>query len=204
MSRTNTCVPSEALVELSKLYEKFTSKNSKAHKYFKNPKTEFRRFLEMDMNVDIDTIEYMAMAGNFTKGDVRTLSDKLDNIIKSAESGKLKGVGWLYVPASFAKIDPTIKETLDNYQRVGHYNQARGLQDQSDLQKLYDFLRVESEDRAAKKPTYFDNVVEKYIKRPLGKTPQQKMNNLTKLKRKVIASAKAGKQGSAKELVRLT
>ena len=204
MSRPNRCVPSGALVNLSNLYEKFTNKKSEAHKYFNNPKEEFKRFIEMDMGVDIHDIEYMARAGNFNKGDVRSLSDKLDNILKSARKGELKGISSLYVPASFAKIDPTIRETLQNYQAAGHHTQARGLRDQSDLQALYDFLRGESESRAASNPTFFDNVVEKYIKRPLGKTPQQKMNNLTKLKRKAIASAKAGKQGSAEELTRLT
>ena len=204
MSRPNRCVPSGALVNLSELYEKFTNKKSEAHKYFNNPKEEFKRFVEMDMGVDIHTIEFMARAGNFSKGDVRTLSNKLDNILKSVREGNLKGVSWLYVPASFAKIDPTIRETLQNYQAAGHHTQARGLRDQSDLQSLYDSLRLESESRAAKNPTFFDNVVEKYIKRPLGKTPQQKMNNLTKLKRRAIANAKAGKQGAAEELTRLT
>ena len=204
MSRPNRCVPSGALANLSELYEKFTNKKSEAHKYFNNPKEEFKRFIEMDMGVDIHTIEFMARAGNFSKGDVRTLSNKLDNILKSVREGNLKGVSWLYVPASFAKIDPTIRETLQNYQAAGHHTQARGLRDQSDLQSLYDSLRLESESRAAKKPTFFDNVVEKYIKRPLGKTPQQKMNNLTKLKRRAIANAKAGKQGAAEELTRLT
>ena len=204
MSRPNRCVPSGALVELSKLYEKFTGKNSEASKFFNSPKAEFKRFIEMDMGVDLDSITYMARAGNFSKGDVRSLSNKLDNMIKSVQSGKLEGLEYFYVPASFAKIDPTIHKTLRDYQNAGHHNQARGLKDQSDLQQLYDFLRVESEDRASKLPTFFEGVVQKYIKRPLGKTPQQKMNNLTKLKRKTIAAAKAGVLGSADELVKLT
>ena len=205
MSRPSRCIPSEALKELSKLYESFTGPGSKASKYFHAPKSEFRRFLEMDMGVDIDTIEYMARAGNYSKGDVKSLSDKLDNVISSLETGKLKGIGWLYVPASFAKIDPTINQVLKDYQAAGHHTQARGLKDARDVQKLYDLLRLESEFRANNdSPGKFDKIINKYIKRPLGRTPQQKLNKLTKLKRMAIAEAKAGKPGAASNLVKLT
>tara|TARA_R100001082_G_scaffold39682_1_gene20887 strand:+ start:9863 stop:12856 length:2994 start_codon:yes stop_codon:yes gene_type:complete len=204
MSRPTYCTASEALVKLADLYDDFTGPKSNAYKHLTDPKGEFRRFVELELGVDIDAIKFMASAGNLTKGDVRGLKIKLDEHIKNLESGELPGSVEWYVPAAFAKKDPSIYKTLNNLQRAGFKDQARRLLDSDSSQILLDSVKKEAELRAISTPGLFDSVVKKYFKPILGLTPQQKHNKYTKLKRRYIAEAKAGIEGSAANLEKFT
>ena len=198
MSRQALCYPSEVLESLADLYDGFTGKKSRASKYLRDPKSAFADFVYMELGVEMDKIKYIAQAGGLSKGDVRGLGIKLDKHFKSFIKGDMSGsVNW-YVPASFAKKDPTIVRTLDNYQKAGFRLQSRMIQDDADMTRILSAVRNEAEITGIKA-----GVMPDFLKRLAGKTPQQKHNALTNLKRKTIFEAHAGKEGAAEKLEEL-
>ena len=202
VSRPTYCVSSKALKALGELYDEFTGPKSSAYKYMNDPKAEFARFVELELGVSMDKIEHVAAAGGIGRGDIRGLRLKLSDHVKNLMNEKLPGsVNW-YVPAAFAKKDPTIYETLTNYQKAGFKLQARMIKDDADKTSMFNSMRSESEIRALKDPDAYsaDNPLFGFIKSLAGKTPQQKHNSLTKLKRQAIAEAKAGKEGAVERL----
>mgnify|MGYP003134471579 CR=1 FL=1 len=199
--RPQTCVANKALVALADLYEEFTGPKSSAREYLRNPSEEFERWVNLEFGVSMDKIEHVAVAGGITKGDVRGLRLKLDNNIKDIASGKMRGnVNW-YVPAAFAKRDPTIYETLTNYQRAGMKLTARRIKDENDVGGLLEDIMAESIHREI---TTKGNRAVNFVKSLAGQTPQQKHNAITSLKRQLITEAASGDKNAVRKLEELT
>ena len=119
MSRPRICIKNKALKALADVYREFTGNKSSAYKFLTDPKLEFSRFVELELGVPMQDVAHVAKAGGLTRGDVRGLQLKLSDHVRNMMSGKMPGsVNW-YVPAAFAKRDPTIYRVLTNYQKAG-------------------------------------------------------------------------------------
>ena len=199
MSRLTPCSSNKALNALGELYDEFTGKKSNAYKFLTDPKTEFSRFVELEMGVPMSDIAHIAEAGGITRGDVRGLRLKLSDHVRNMMSGKMPGsVNW-YVPAAFAKRDPTIHKVLENMQKAGFKLNARLMHDDADMLMISELIRTESEGKALRGPARSFE----FVKSLAGKTPQQKHNSLTKLKRQAIFDAANKIPGAADRLVEL-
>ena len=112
-----------AMKKLADVYDKWEAK-TKNHKVISDPDAVFHGLAYSEFK---QPLEHLTFKNDLTKGDVKGLSDRLDNILTAADNGDLGGkfVEMFYTPESFAKKDPMIGNLMNKYLHTTHYYKGK-------------------------------------------------------------------------------
>ena len=135
------CFFSPHVEELDKLYNKFVN-NKKVKKEITDPDEAFAGLIESEFKMPA---ELFFMKPDVGKGEMKGLSDRLNNVADAAANGTLGGrfASMFYNPSVFAKKDPALNALLDNYIHVSHSFKANDAANKMKLSEVENFLSKE-------------------------------------------------------------
>ena len=95
------------------LWDRF-KKSGKVKEVLLDPDQAFYNLVQSEFGMPIEVLQFRK---DISKGEVKGLEDRLDNLVENIDNGEIYGnIGNLmYTPSAFAKADPSIGKLLDSF-----------------------------------------------------------------------------------------
>ena len=102
------CNFSEPMDKIFELWDRFKA-DKEVKKVIGDPDSVFYNIVKSEMRMPLEVLRFNK---ELTKGDVKGLKDRLDDLVKNIKKGEMSGnlAAMMYTPEAFAKRDPAAGE----------------------------------------------------------------------------------------------
>ena len=139
------CNFSEPMDKIFDLWDSFKA-DKEVKKVIGDPDSVFYNLVKSEMRMPLEVLRFNK---ELTKGDVRGLKRRLDNLVSNIKKGEMSGnlAAMMYTPEAFAKRDPAAGELLNEFIHTAQYHKGLNVNSKGLFNQVMFSLKEEMQTR---------------------------------------------------------